>query len=214
MKKRIKTAIGILMMLTTITISDKVYVFFVYILAASLHEFGHLFIAKALRIKIKRIFFDFSGVRIAVDSNITSYRSEILLALAGPAVNILLATLTSYIVLRDRSTEEVITATEKFLSTGNPTIKGIYGFFIAASCIQAIINLLPIKSFDGGRILYCVVSLIINERIADKTLSLTSGVFAFLLWTISLYLMLRISAGLGIFVFSVSIFMLMLTNPD
>jgi hypothetical protein len=44
--------------------------------------------------------------------------------------------------------------------------------------------------------------------------SVTSAIFAFTLWTISLYFMLRISSGLGIFVFSSSIFVLMLTDSD
>ena len=58
MKNKIKTAVGILMMITMMAISEKVNVFIVYIAAAILHEIGHLLTAKMLKIKIKQITVD------------------------------------------------------------------------------------------------------------------------------------------------------------
>ena len=59
MKNKIKTAIGILMMITAMSFSENANVFFVYIVAAALHELGHLLAAKVLKIKIRQIYFDF-----------------------------------------------------------------------------------------------------------------------------------------------------------
>ena len=68
------------------------------------------------------------------------------------------------------------------------------------------VHYLSVKTFDGGRILYCSIAQMCGERAASRVLSVSSAVAAFILWTISLYMMLRISAGLGIYVFALCIF--------
>lgn len=212
MEKKLKTAIGVLMAITAMAISEKIYVFLIYIFAAILHEAGHLLAAKTLKLKIRQIYFDFSGVRIAVDSNTASYVSEIILALAGPIANLSVATMVYLPLIQSSSWEEISAETELFLSTGSLTLLGASGFFVLSSVIQACINLMPIKSFDGGRALYCFLLLKSDIAIAQRTVSLLSAVFAFLLWTVSLYMMLKVASGLGLFVFSSSIFSLMLTD--
>ena len=136
------------------------------------------------------------------------------MALSGPFINVLSAFVVSMLLIKMSSIDEIIIATDSFISTGQPHIIGVSGFFILVSCVQAAINLMPIKSFDGGRALYCCLTSFFNTTTAQIVVSITSAIFAFALWTISLYLMLRISSGLGIFVFSSSIFVLMLTDSD
>lgn len=209
---KLEKIIGILIMLVAMVVSDKVYVFAVYAFAALTHEIGHLAAAKLMKIKVNEIKFDFSGVRICVDENLTPYRSEIILSAMGPFVNIVLASIVFFYSARTVAYNELISETEQFISTGYPDMMGICGFFILSSCIQAAINLLPIKTFDGGRILYCILASFFDEKMAEKILSVTSAFFAFILWTISLYLMLKISSGLGVYVFSVCIFILTLKD--
>lgn len=205
--KRLKIGVGGALMLSAMLISDKFLVFAIYLFAALLHEAGHLLMAKARGIKIKEIKLDFSGARICVDERLTSYICEFWLAFAGPAVNFLasLITITACRFARI-STAALFESAEVFMSSGKWDIVGASGFFVLASLAQAIINLLPVKTFDGGRLLYCFISELWDEKKAEHILSVTSAISAFVLWTVALYLMLRISSGLGIYVFSAGIF--------
>jgi membrane-associated protease RseP (regulator of RpoE activity) len=92
-----------------------------------------------------------------------------------------------------------------FLGEGT-TFSGILGFFVISSLMQASSNLLPIEGFDGGRVVYCLLAMAFGERAAEVTLDITSALVAFILWTVALYLMLKISAGLGVYVFALGIF--------
>ncbi len=211
--KRFKTVIGLLMMFCALIVSEKASVLAVYTAAAIIHEFGHILAARILKIKIREISFDFSGLRIEVDEKLTPYSAELGLAAAGPLSNFV-ASFAVYMFM-NRSGIGLLSAlesAERFIDSGDANIESVCGFFIISSCVQAAINLLPVKTFDGGRILYCAIASISNEKAADAVLSVTSCVFAFILWTVSLYLMLKISAGLGVYIFSACIFIITLRD--
>lgn len=211
--KRIKNATGILMMLCALSVSEKIYVLLVYICAAAIHEFGHIAAARVLGIKIKDISFDYSGLRLAIDEHLTPYSSEIWLAASGPLSNLLASCVVMIFV--NQSNRELLTmleAARDFADGGSPSLLGICGFFIVASCVQATINILPVKTFDGGRIIQCMLARTFDENVSNTVLSITSAIFLFILWTTSLYLMLRISSGLGMYIFSASIFLITLND--
>ena len=66
---------------------------------------------------------------------------------------------------------------------------------------------MPVRTLDGGRMMHCVSSMLLGERRAENLLDIFSALSAFVLWTVALYLMLKISSGLGIYVFSVCLFL-------
>lgn len=210
---KIKVVVSLVFALLAVLTSDKHWVLIVYIAAALFHELGHLTAAKVLGIRIKNIKFDISGIRICVDEKLVGYIQEFWLALAGPVANasVSLIVLTGYRFFRFFP-DSIFDAAADFLSIGRFNIIGMGGFFILASLVQASINLLPIKTFDGGRMLYCILSEYTNEKTAEYILSITSAISAFVLWTIALYLMLKISAGLGIYVFAACIFFIILNK--
>ena len=209
---KIKTIFGLLMMISAMLISDRPFVLITYITAALTHEMGHLIMAKILKIRIKEICFDFSGVRICVDEKLTPYSHEIMLAFAGPCVNILLAGFVLSYLDRIATRSEVIYETEMLLSAGEFGITGLCGFFVISSIIQATINLMPARTFDGGRMLYCAIACFRNSKTADSVVEVTSACLALVIWTVAIYLMLKVSAGLGIYVFSASVFAITLKD--
>ena len=207
--KKVNLGISGALMLAGMLISDKINVILVYLFASVLHELGHLCAAKALKIKIKQIKLGFSGVRIVVDERLTSYRDEIAISLSGPLVNLLSAFMCfAYCGFAGIEKSELFISAESFMLNGEFETIGALGFFAISSFVQAMTNLLPVRSFDGGRVLECVVSGLKDEGLAERVLNLTTLISAFILWTIALYLMLKLSAGLGIYVFALCIFML------
>jgi membrane-associated protease RseP (regulator of RpoE activity) len=69
-----------------------------------------------------------------------------------------------------------------------------------------ILNLLPIREFDGGRILGALLCRVGSQRAAQKTVNALSFFCVFTLWSFSVYLLLRFAASLSLFVFSISLF--------
>lgn len=203
---KIRVKIGAILMLFAMLVSDGATLLCIYFFSASLHECGHLIAARALRIDIEELRFDFSGVRICTERAITSYGSEFVLAAAGPLVNFLSVTISVLFFLSNGiSVQEAADAVMCFFD-GEHTLVGAVGFFAASSLLQGGINLFPINTLDGGRVLFCAVALLFGERSAYVSIKVTSFAAAFVLWTVALYLLLKVSAGLGVFVFAACVF--------
>ena len=147
-------------------------------LAIVLHELGHLFCAKLLKIKIKGLNLSILGARIEARGDI-SYTDEFLLASSGPFVNLLSFAIAC-----------------PFSNTNSQLLP-----FATVSLCLAIFNLLPLSTLDGGRILKCLAFRIFTFGIALKIQSVVSFFTLFFLWLISVYTMLKISAGLSMLVF-------------
>lgn len=211
--RKIKFGVGGVLMISAMLISDSVRVLAIYLFSAFLHEMGHLLTAKILKIKVKEIKFGFSGVRIVTDERLTSYKNELLLALSGPLVNILVfcGVLGGFIAIGGGA-EKLFEAAEEFLVLGEWRIVGVIGFFALSSLIQALMNLLPVNTFDGGRMLYCAIAENFSEHAAERVIEIFSAISVFLLWTVALYLMLKVASGLGIYVFAACIFASTLGN--
>ena len=161
---------------------------YISLLSALIHETGHIIAAKILKIKLKEIKFDFLGARLVISKKIISYSKEVMLCAFGPLFNFLSAFI-AYIVSCHYGIQD-------------PKIN----FFIFASISLGILNLLPIKTFDGGRIIESALCFIIQPSASKKTVEVLSFITVFLLWCISVYFLLIYSSSLSLFVFSVSLF--------
>ncbi len=206
--KKIRVKAGALLMLCAVLISERLDVFAIYLLSAAMHELGHLLAASLLKINISEISLDHTGVRICTDNSLISYKKEIILATSGPAVNLLMIMLTVLgFALSGVSATEASVLCESFLLNGELTRVGCGAFFALSSILQGALNLLPIRTYDGGRILYCTVAILLSERVAERIIAVFSAFSAFILWTVSLYLLLKVASGFGIYFFAVSVFL-------
>ncbi len=209
-KKGVRIGLGGLLMLAAMAISDRADVLLVYLLAALLHELGHLLAAKRMRIPLKGIELGFSGVRICVEKGLTGYADEFLMALWGPMASLLAAYAAFLLSLTAGiSREQLLSSAAAFLESGLAAESGpagIMGFFMLASLLQAYSNLLPVNGFDGGRLLFCALACFFDESRAERVTAILSALSAFVLWTAALYLMLRIAAGLAVYIFAACIF--------
>ena len=102
-------------------------------LAAILHELGHLAALRLLRGRVEALRFRLSGAEICYRGTGISYGGEVLLALAGPGMNLLWA---AVLALASRWYPEDL----------------LYRF-IGCHLVLALFNLLPALPLDGGRVL-------------------------------------------------------------
>ena len=161
---------------------DKSTVFAASVLAAALHECGHLLAARLLHIPLRLLELDLMGARLYPASAIPSYRAEALLAAAGPLCSILLAM--------------------PFLCTRIP-------FFVAlrtATLSFALFNLLPIDGFDGGRRLFSLFACRFGENGARRVLFASSYLSLLFLFALASCLLLRYGEDATLSVLSASLF--------
>ena len=127
------------------------------LIAATLHEAAHVIAAKARGVRLKKFDVGIFGARLTMSEGIYSYADEIVICAAGPLVNLFSAGICICICNVGGIESE------------------LFSLFILSSIALGVINLLPVRSFDGGRILLSALSYIITSSSAEKFLSFISA---------------------------------------
>lgn len=199
MKIRLKISIFGILMILVLLFGDSYKYTVIALTAALVHELGHILSALILKMKINSFSIDLLGARLGVSLPMYSYKKELILSAAGPAANIVFGAFSIYIYNKSNVPE----AMSEYLL-----------FFPIACFFLALLNLLPVKGFDGGRIFVCISAPICGIYFSEKWLIRLSFLFIFILWTVSVYLMLKIGASLTLFAFSSALFTELFINAD
>ena len=158
------------------------------LVAAALHECGHLLAARVFGIPLASLHISVLGARLELCDPLLSYRREWLLCAAGPLFSFLCAGIAAGLSAYVISSE-------------------ILCMFAMISMALGVINLLPIGWLDGGRMFRAMCLQFLPQRVAGGLLRLVSFAFFLVLWMASLYLLLRVGNSLTLFVFSFSLFL-------
>ena len=151
--------------------------------AAAVHELGHIAAAKLMRIGISSITLLPLGADISF-SRMRSYREEFVTASAGAAVNLVTAIFCM------------------------PLAKSEFAdLFVTSNIALAVMNLLPIKTLDGGGTLKSVFLMCLPQDTAERVSGFISSLFLFALWLLSVYLMLSSDGGFSLFALCSAIFL-------
>ena len=172
-----------LIYLLWLLVIDKSGIAAMSLLAAALHEVGHLLAAHFLKSPIRAMRFDLLGARIDVKGRILSYGEEWLLCMSGPLFSLLFSLIGSF-----------------FWSHTKLAIA-----FSCASLLLGLLNLLPIQTFDGGRMLECALLSFTTPKKTGAILRGCTFLFLWLLWAFSAYLMIKIADGISLFFFTLTL---------
>lgn len=203
---KIKFNFGAILLLLSLILSNDLNYTGIYILCAAVHELGHLAAAKILKIKIRELSFDIAGAKIVPACQINSYRSEFFLCGAGPIASILLFGISSNL-LKIRGAEIDIPYLYTLMNEGIVSINSVLIFSCIFSLLQATVNLIPISSFDGGRMLNAIITYFRGEKTGETVSEIITFVFALILWMASVYLLIKAGQGLSLFSFSLCMFL-------
>ena len=182
---KIKIKCFAVMLFLSLLISYSYFAFCV-LLAVIIHELGHIVSAKYLKINLSECKVDIFGASLSPESNNFSYKDEIFLCMCGPMFNFI----SSAFVLPFW-----------FYSKYDTLL-----YFILASLALALLNLLPIKGFDGGRIFHALLCIISDQDKANTIISVISFLCILFLWILSVYMLLIARSNLSLFIFSISLF--------
>lgn len=141
-----------------------------------LHEVGHLAAMLSFGVLPQRISLEIHGIRIDKPEASLKYFQECAVALAGPLVN---AVMTLIFIKQPQ---------------GLP-------FIMNAGLL--IVNLLPVKSLDGGRFLYYFISMLLSEEKADNILKILSIVTALVLAVMLVFMLVTGFKNPSVLIFAV-----------
>ena len=137
-----------------------------------LHELGHSLAAKRYNIKTKDITLLPIGGLARLESIPEKPTEELVVAIAGPAVNIVLALVTSFFITIPDIKELTVQ-----LSGGINSGNFFLNFFIVNIWL-AVFNLIPAFPMDGGRVLRALLAMKFERHIATNIAATIGQVIA------------------------------------
>ncbi len=124
-------------------------------LACAAHELGHFLVGRAVGGRLERLELSAVGAQMRLRwSAPPPYWREILVALAGPAVNLAMGWACA--------------SAGQYLPAGVSVALGLF-------------NLLPIQPLDGGQALWYALAAVLDEDWAERVLTVTAGLLVGLL---------------------------------
>ncbi len=142
-------------------------------LCVVLHEFGHALTARRFGITTKDITLYPIGGIASLEKMPDKPGQELLVALAGPAVNIVIAAILWFYL---NATGQIPDLSAMKASHNMLEIPFLWGLF-AANVVLAVFNLIPAFPMDGGRALRAILAFSLNRT---KATQIAAGVGQFL----------------------------------
>ena len=132
-------------------------------LTVFMHELGHALTAKKFGIKTKDITLLPIGGVAQLERLPEKPSEELMVAFAGPMVNIVLALITSLFISLPNTSEEMIAQLDNGVNSGNFFLN-----FYLVNIILAFFNLIPAFPMYGGRVLRALLSYKLERHQATK----------------------------------------------
>jgi membrane-associated protease RseP (regulator of RpoE activity) len=153
------------------------------------HELAHLAAAKMCGGRVESVSLTAFGISLGFSAP-KAYGEEIFTAAAGPLASFALAALGR--------------------ARGGAFGDEVFVF----SLFLGLLNLLPLASFDGSRIVSASLSLLFGERAAQAVSSALAYAFLFLAWVVSVYILFYSGANFALLLFCAYIFVFTVVKKD
>lgn len=179
---KIEPTAGIL--LVALLLTDRTHLAAAALLAATVHEAGHLAAARVMRIPVRSLHFHLLGAGLTTGGRLLTYGEEAALCATGPLASL-------------------------FFSAALAPLWRRADFAVLLSCASltlGLLNLMPVRAFDGGRLLEAALAAHLSPATAERILTVTSLLSLWVLWASAVYLLLRAGDGLSLWCFSMSLF--------
>ncbi|MCB0655516.1 MAG: site-2 protease family protein [Saprospiraceae bacterium] len=162
-----------------------------------LHEFGHALTARRYQVNTRDIILSPIGGIARLERIPDKAWQELWIALAGPAVNLLIAG-TLYLILQLAHLPVTLQADSETLMLNRYTI---LPYVLTMNIFLALFNLLPAFPMDGGRVLRSLMALFMRRWKATFVASWVGRLFALVFLGFGLYWGEWVLAFIGLFIF-------------
>ncbi len=158
------------------------------LLAALLHEVGHLTAALILKVPIRDFYAAPFGFKLTFDFSGASYIRECAVAAAGACANFITAAAVLPFVHGSR--------------------RMLFFTIVSAAC--GVFNLLPLTGCDGGVMLSSLLHRRLSADIAYMACRTVSVIFSLVLWCAAVYLQIKAGGNMTLLIMSVYLLVLVL----
>lgn len=166
-------------------LTKQIKIYTALMIFALIHELAHMFTGIALKLKPKELKINPLGISIQFETYEQSEKKNMLVAISGPLLNIVIAIICAFLHI-------------------NQEIKEL---IIYSNILLGIFNLLPIYPLDGGRILKGLLRRKYNFRETDKIINQITNILVIGLTAISSIIVL-IYHNIGLLLFLLYIWIL------
>lgn len=149
-----------------------------------MHELGHSLTARRFNIPTKQITLLPIGGVASIEKMPENPTQELLVALAGPAVNVVLALLLYLVVPLQTYLSLDAANLEQLLSA--PSFQTILFYLFIANIMLVVFNLIPAFPMDGGRVLRALLSYSMDRVKATDIAASIGQVFAVIFFVLGL----------------------------
>lgn len=127
---------------TLFLLTDTTGLAIICLLSCILHELGHIFAFYIAKIKPNLLVFDITGIKLEQPKQQLNFLTELFILSSGSITNYIFA-LLGYLIS----------------PTSNMN-------FVLMNIIIGTLNLLPLRTFDGGKILFIILSCFFSDKLA------------------------------------------------
>ena len=135
-----------------------VIVFLLLFVIVVLHELGHSFAAQYYGVPVKEIVLLPIGGLAQLARIPEDPRQELVIAIAGPAVNFVLAILMAIIAFIVGESVSLVSPTLMFEELGSLSVGSIFNYVFVSNLFLGVFNLIPAFPMDGGRVLRALLA--------------------------------------------------------
>lgn len=143
-----------------------------------LHELGHAVAAMHYGLKVRDITLLPIGGVARVEHMAIKPRAETIIALAGPAVNVIVALAITPIVLLVVAARHIDHPLMILLYADEISVAGFVLYIWIANVLLALFNLLPAFPMDGGRVLRAALTSVTDRFTATRIAVIAGQIFA------------------------------------
>ncbi|MBQ2765976.1 MAG: site-2 protease family protein [Clostridia bacterium] len=184
---RIKIGLPTVVFIIALLILDKSLLSILTLAAALCHELGHIAVMLVSGMEVSEIEITVFGAEIRTPCNSRTALVNIAVFSAGAVANILCAVVVFILP--------------------TPPLEAV--FFANASLSLAIVNLLPIRTLDGGCILETLL-ISISPKHMPMIVDIVSCITLGILWLTAVYLLLTCGGNLSLMLFCIYLFVTLL----
>lgn len=172
-------------MIIVLILTKQIEIYAWLMLFISIHELAHMFAGLILKLKPKALEIEPFGIEIVFESFENTEQNKIIIAIAGPIVNFLIAFIFSFIQIKSQNV------------------------IINSNLILAIFNLLPIYPLDGGRILKSLIKMSTTKERAEDITNKISNILMIIITAIASVLIL-FYRNIGIFLIAIYLWIIVM----
>lgn len=127
-----------------------------------LHELGHSLVAQRFGVGVREIVLLPIGGVARLLSEPKKPMHELLIAIAGPLVNVVIAGVLFVALQMSPLTLLDAKAMEAY-AFGPPTVRGLFVMLLQGNLVLAVFNMVPALPMDGGRVLRAILSFFVGQ---------------------------------------------------